>query len=136
MTQTGSGGIFRPYAIGIGTAIAIVAVGFMARSPVANQFAVPRPSIDPVFILLAAAAAAALPAYLRGSQMGHVLTLAIGAALCAFFVQEWMAHWFRVGSLVRRGPVNWKEVALRRDLAISFFAVAEGTLLSLLLGKQ
>ena len=37
MTQTGSGGIFRPYAIGIGTAIAIVAVGFMARSPVANH---------------------------------------------------------------------------------------------------
>lgn len=100
----------------------LVVVGFLAAPPPANELAIPRPAIEPVCVLLAAAAAAAVPSYRLRAPIGQTLALALGAAVFTYLLSQWVGHWTAVGVSSRKSAINLAEVTLRRDLMASFSA--------------
>jgi hypothetical protein len=121
---------------GLAVGCFILFIGILTAPPPANELAIPKPAIHPGFILLAAAMAAAVPAYRMGASGGMSLALGLGAAVCTYFMSIWVTHWAGVGTAVMHRPVNAATLVLRRDLGVSFLGVAVGSFLGMMLGRR
>lgn len=114
----------------------LVVIGILAAPPPANELALPRPAIEPVCVLLAAAVAAAVPSYRLRAPLSQTLAVALGAAVFTYILSQWMGHWAGVGAVVRKRPVNWAEVILRRDLGVSALGVLASAFIGTVLGNR
>ncbi len=113
----------------------VVIIGILAAPAPANQLAIPRPGIEPVCIYLAAALAAAVPAWQQRASLGLTAAFALGAAIFTFFISGWIGHWMNVGVAVRRTGLLAQAV-WRRDLGVAALAVFVWPSVTTFLGKE
>lgn len=114
----------------------IVSAGLLAAPGPANAFASPRPVIEPVYMILAAALAGAVTSYRLRPSFGRAFVLALAGAALAYAVTWWIGHFMSAGYFVRRGRISPAELIWRRDLAAAAFSVLASSSLSSLMGSR
>ncbi len=119
---------------GLAAGAVMIVIGILAAPPPANEFAIPRATIQPLFVLLAAGAAAAVPPRRLRASMGLTLVLAVTAIGFTWFIGLWVNHWMTVSAAVRP-KVDWPAIMWRRDLFHSLIAVLPWCSLGTYFGK-